>query len=140
MPGPDSQVLERLRGVFFDELEDQLAVMETQLAVFVEAEQDPGVRSTALNELYRATHSLKGAAGAVGWEEPERICHRLEETLASARKPGWELDVRAIVEPTLLTISQLKTWATQQRPADVKVTEESDSLPSQRGSNRDLRS
>ena len=73
MPGQDPKVLEHLRALFRVELEDQIAVMTEQVAIASNQDAEEEARRLATGELYRAVHSVKGAAAAVAFAEPERI-------------------------------------------------------------------
>ncbi len=104
MAEQDPQVLLQLRELFRAELEDQIANMTRLVALLADESLSEDAKGHAASELYRAVHSLKGAAGAVGLSEPERICHQLEDKLATegtplplARTPALLAQVRASI-------------------------------------------
>ncbi len=74
----------RLRAAFLDDLDEQVAAMNADLLAL---EAAPGA-AAPLRSLFRAAHTLKGAARAAGIEPVERLCHALEERLARARDGG----------------------------------------------------
>ncbi len=81
----EEAVLERLRGIFRGELVDQIAVLERGGVVLERRDSPLEARRHAVLEIYRAAHSLKGAARAVGFEDIEHRCHALESTLSPLR-------------------------------------------------------
>lgn len=78
---------ERLRATFLAELDEQLAVMNSDLLA-LEARPDDSER---LRSLFRVAHTLKGAARAVGISSIEEACHALETMLAPARGGAMKL-------------------------------------------------
>ena len=63
MPQPNPQLLARLRAAFAIEAQEHLQSISSGL---VEIESSPGAADAALERVFRAAHSLKGAARAVG--------------------------------------------------------------------------
>lgn len=90
MPVDDDELRVRLHGLFMDELDDQVARIEQGLDSM--ASSLPEVPSTVLEELFRAAHSLKGAAQAVGAAGVSAHCHRLEDELAQVRNGSLQVD------------------------------------------------
>jgi two-component system chemotaxis sensor kinase CheA len=80
---PD-RLIEQLRSTFLLELEEHVRTLNQGLLVL---EKDPGgaPRTDSLTRVFRAAHSLKGAARAVHVPLVEAACHRLEEILADVR-------------------------------------------------------
>jgi two-component system chemotaxis sensor kinase CheA len=85
MSGLDPHVLDRLRRVFFAELEDQLERLGEVCAGLAESELDPTTLLDRVTEAARILHTIKGAAGSVAFVEPEALCHTLEERLGNLR-------------------------------------------------------
>src|SRR5690606_15394109 len=71
----------RLRATFVQELEDQLQAMDASLLT-LEARPDD---VDAIRTLFRAAHSVKGAARVAGFPIVEESCHALEEIYAQVR-------------------------------------------------------
>lgn len=71
----------RLRATFVQELEDQLRMMDASLLAL---EAHPG-DAEAIRTLFRAAHSVKGAARVAGVGIVEEACHALEELFAEVR-------------------------------------------------------
>ena len=71
----------RLRQAFLDDLDEQLAALNADL-LGLEAD---GASAERLKSLFRAAHTLKGAARAASLPAVEQLCHALEETLSRAR-------------------------------------------------------
>lgn len=89
-----SDELEQARGTFFAEAREMLQQMEDSLLVL---EQDPGDMDT-LHALFRAAHTIKGAAGLFGYEHVVAFTHKVESVLERARSG------RIAVDPGLLSI------------------------------------
>ncbi len=79
MRNPDRIVMELL-GIFAAEAEEHIEAINRDLLQLEEAE---GAGSGELLEgLFRAAHSLKGAARAVNLPQVESIAHQLEDLFA----------------------------------------------------------
>jgi two-component system chemotaxis sensor kinase CheA len=88
---------EQLSAIFLAELDERARSLGRELLAL--ERQPPGSeRPAIINGLFRTAHSLKGAAGAMGVELVETICHRLEEIFAAAR------DGRLDLEPDLFQL------------------------------------
>jgi two-component system chemotaxis sensor kinase CheA len=86
----DRQALsDRLMATFLVEIEEQVQTMTRELLA---VERDPAAASQALPVVFRAAHSLKGAARAVNIAPIERVCHHLEGLLSGARDGRHPLD------------------------------------------------
>jgi chemosensory pili system protein ChpA (sensor histidine kinase/response regulator) len=68
-----------LREIYQEEAEEHLQTMYSGLG---QLKQDAG-DADALGEIRRASHTLKGAAGAVGVQAVTRLSHRMEDLLDS---------------------------------------------------------
>jgi two-component system chemotaxis sensor kinase CheA len=112
--------LVELRAVFRDELDDQLATLEREVVVLARTDASPETMRAAVREIYRAVHSLKGAARAVDFPAIERTCHALENTLAPVRvlssHDDTPLDVEAIRVATERTMQSLRAWVSEHLP------------------------
>lgn len=73
--------LERYRKTFFAEATEHLAALEASFLRLDAGAHD----STATDDAFRAAHSLKGGADAVGFPHLARFAHRLEEVLDRCR-------------------------------------------------------
>jgi two-component system chemotaxis sensor kinase CheA len=69
---------------FVEELNERVADMERGLLA-LERPAANDVHSEEVRSLFRAAHSLKGAARAIGQREIETVCHELESRLAPVR-------------------------------------------------------
>ena len=77
--------LQELRATFAVEAQEHVATMSTQLQVLQQGGQAP---SGAIESMFRAAHSLKGAARTVELTEIEALCQSLEDLFAYWRKHG----------------------------------------------------
>jgi two-component system chemotaxis sensor kinase CheA len=82
MDNNEEEFLRRLRSTFKIEAEEHLRSISSQL---IGLEKDPGVleRATGIETVYRAAHSLKGAARAVNLRDIETICQLLESIFSA---------------------------------------------------------
>ncbi|HEY4305191.1 MAG TPA: response regulator [Gemmatimonadaceae bacterium] len=87
-PESNEALAARLRAMFVEELEDQVTEANRHLLALERTPED----GEELRSLFRVMHTLKGAARAANVPELERLCHRLEGMLASARDEGRPLD------------------------------------------------
>ena len=78
------QLIKRLMATFLEELEEHVRAIN-QEALALEKEGDGPARGEPFKCLFRAAHSLKGAARSVGVGAIEDACHHLEEILGAAR-------------------------------------------------------
>jgi two-component system chemotaxis sensor kinase CheA len=74
-------------AVFIEEAKELLARVEAALLGFAEATDQAEV----LNEVFRAAHTLKGAAGVFGFEAIVQFAHGAESLLDKARDGAVEL-------------------------------------------------
>jgi two-component system chemotaxis sensor kinase CheA len=91
----DDDFLQRLRATFRIEAGEHLAAIATGL-VALEKSPDAGERRTVLESIFRAAHSLKGAARAVDFNEIESLCQSLETLFAS-----WKRDESVVTSSAL---------------------------------------
>jgi len=84
----DPEMLAELRSVFVVEVREHLEAMN---AAMMRLERDRTDRHP-LNELLRKTHTIKGAAGAVGLDAVGGFAHRMEDALSAVVKGKLELD------------------------------------------------
>lgn len=81
----DRETLAELRAVFADEARDHLESIRRHRTLVLRPDITTEERSAAAFEIFRAAHSLKGAARAIGEQEITQACHELEERLAPVR-------------------------------------------------------
>jgi len=74
-----------LMAIFQTELDEHLSRL-SQEALVLEQDGDPAQRAERINLVFRAAHSLKGAARAVNLNDISQLAHRLEDTLGAIRK------------------------------------------------------
>ena len=86
------EVMERIKGVFFQDCDDLLAELETGLLALQNGERDPEI----VNTVFRAVHSVKGGAGFFGCKAVEELAHAMENLLDHARQQDREMDAAAI--------------------------------------------
>lgn len=80
----DEEFLARLLATFGEEASDHVQAIIAGILVI---EQDSSrTQQSEIEPVYRATHSLKGAARAVGLKDIETVCQHLESVFSSVRK------------------------------------------------------
>lgn len=105
----DEEFLSRLLTTFSEEATDHIQAMVSGILAM---EQDSSLsQQSAIEPVYRATHSLKGAARAVGLKNIETVCQHLESLLSSVRKGDSILDQEGfdLVYEVISTLEQLLT-------------------------------
>ncbi|MBI2926823.1 MAG: hybrid sensor histidine kinase/response regulator [Verrucomicrobia bacterium] len=97
MSRQEDEFLKTLRATFKVEAEEHL---QTMAACLLELEKapPPGERVRLVETVFRAAHSLKGAARAVNFTEIELICQSLEDVFAA-----WKREQSAPPPPALDT-------------------------------------
>ena len=86
-----------LGTIFREELHDNLAVLAEGLRELEEPE-DADVTAAVLQDLFRAAHSLKGAAHSAGVNAAVQPCRRLEERFAAVRAGEVAVDEAFLTE------------------------------------------
>jgi two-component system chemotaxis sensor kinase CheA len=84
--------LEAIQQIFFQECEEGLAGMEADFAALRDGDDDP----ERVNAIFRCVHSVKGGAGAFGFERLQAFTHQYETLLDHVRNGTLSLT------PTLL--------------------------------------
>lgn len=80
------QLIARLMATFLGELDEHVRGLNADLLALEKGTDPDGpVRRERLGAIFRAAHSLKGAARSVGAAVIEEACHRLEEILGPVR-------------------------------------------------------
>ncbi|EYF04593.1 hybrid sensor histidine kinase/response regulator [Chondromyces apiculatus] len=105
-------LLDELRQVFRGELEDTLTLLEDEAQALATSDASSGELGRSVAEIYRAVHSLKGAAHAVGYPGLERLCHALESRLAPVRS-GGAVDVARVAADLHVVLGALHAAAIQ---------------------------
>lgn len=87
MPPPDDDFLQSLRATFKVEAAEHLQAITTGL-LELENLTAPAAQAEQIATVFRAAHSLKGAARAVDLFEIESLCQSLEDMFAQWKRPG----------------------------------------------------
>ncbi|PHV12851.1 hybrid sensor histidine kinase/response regulator [Chitinimonas sp. BJB300] len=95
MPLDRGALLQHLMASFQEEAAERLAVLDSELSDWPQGEPS----ADSMKSVFREVHSLKGAARAVGLEEPEQICHAWEAMLLVFR------DGKRAFQPEMATLS-----------------------------------
>jgi two-component system chemotaxis sensor kinase CheA len=86
MPSQDETLLRRLRAAFRDEAREHVEAMAAGLIVMESGAAE--ARTKELEDVYRAAHSLKGAARTVNIQSVESVCQALESVFAGLKRGG----------------------------------------------------
>jgi two-component system, chemotaxis family, sensor kinase CheA len=105
--------LDELRRIFREEVDDHAATLRRESAALKRAATDDDTR-TAAREIYRAVHSLKGAARAVDVAAIEQAAHDLETELDAAL--GGEISVDRVTAVADSMIETLAEWTGDDAP------------------------
>ncbi|ACX51413.1 CheA signal transduction histidine kinase [Ammonifex degensii KC4] len=82
-------------GVFLDELEEKIQAISDNLLVL----EREGGQPEALQEIFRAAHTIKGSSAIMGFEDMSNLTHEMENLLDLLRR--GELEVTPEVVDTL---------------------------------------
>jgi two-component system chemotaxis sensor kinase CheA len=81
-----------LKATFFAECEDLLEALSSGLAIVREGDHD----AETVNAIFRAVHSIKGAAGAFALTDLVNFAHRFETVLDRIRSGTLEIDTEVL--------------------------------------------
>ena len=84
--------LRQFHASFFSEGLEGLDATEANLLRLESGERSPEL----LNAIFRAIHSIKGAAGSLGFPEIGRFTHEFENVLDDLRKGGFDPDAEGV--------------------------------------------
>ncbi len=84
--------MEEFKLTFFEECDELLIDMEERLMAMEEGSED----SEALNAIFRCAHSIKGGAGAFGFDAIVAFTHKLEALLDKMRSGDFPVTREAI--------------------------------------------
>ena len=90
MPLNEAEFLKELRQAFAQEAQEHLQAMTSGLLALEQGSAGPQA-GRVLEEVYRAAHSLKGAARAVSEHEVEALAHAMEDVFSAVRQTRLEL-------------------------------------------------
>lgn len=74
-------MISEYRGIFLEELEEQLQIMD---GAILSLEQE-GETVRVIQSLFRAAHTLKGSSAVMGYEEMKQLTHEMEHLLDQVR-------------------------------------------------------
>lgn len=90
-------------GIFLDEAEEQLQVLDETL-ILLEQHQHDG---ELLNKIFRAAHTLKGSSASMGFEKMASVTHNMESILDELRQGKLVLS-SAIIDSLLSSLDVLR--------------------------------
>src|ERR1700674_5164664 len=102
---PD-EIQRQLMDIFQAELDEHLGTLNKGLLALEQGPM-PDDRAAVLSNIFRAAHSLKGAARAVGVKDIEAMAHRLEDALGAIRQGDRPLMPQHI-DTLLMTVDSIR--------------------------------
>lgn len=113
-----------LLEIFAIEAQEHLQAIHHHLAA-LEKSADPEQDEPVLAILYRAAHTLKGAAAAAGLEEIQRLSHQLEAIFGQWRSGKLQREAESfeLVYRTVAAIDRVAHSRCNQEEPDVNVGE-----------------
>ena len=88
----DPVIRDRAYQYFLEEAPDLLETIEQELFAINDSSLDRKERSLRVNNLMRATHTLKGGAANVGLETIKTVAHHIEDVFKALYNPELEID------------------------------------------------
>ncbi|QDS92911.1 Gliding motility regulatory protein [Roseimaritima multifibrata] len=117
----DRQELARLlMGTFLDELQEHVGGLSKDLLT-LEKKPSPEERSEAIARLFRAAHSLKGAAAVVHADPIRDACHSMEDLFSELREGETDLNKQQ-TSVLLASVDAIEDYAKRMRAGD-RLTE-----------------
>nr|MBC8291289.1 Hpt domain-containing protein [Planctomycetota bacterium] len=86
-----AKLLQRLMATFLDELDEHVQTLGDGVLALEKGLPDDEL-TERLAAMFRAAHSLKGAARAVDQEPIEQLCHTLEDVFGAIRDGRMSLE------------------------------------------------
>ncbi len=111
--------LDQYKALFLEELEDQLQVMDEQLLrLETEGESEQSIKS-----LFRAAHTIKGSAAAMGFQKMKELTHELEQVLDAIRshKLNFTKHIFKLLFSCLDCLREMKTDIIEAKPSDMNI-------------------
>ncbi len=107
----DDQTRERLLAIFREEAHEHLKNMVASLLTIRRQETGSGRPGKAIEELFRATHTLKGAARSVGMQEVEACCQAAESVMSRLTREEVDLtaDLLELLQDTVAHVARSLT-------------------------------
>jgi two-component system chemotaxis sensor kinase CheA len=102
--------LDEIQAIFFQECEEGLATLEASFAAVKLGDHAPDT----INTIFRAVHSIKGGAGAFGFERLQAFTHDYETLLDQVRSGAVAITGELLVT-TLLAFDMLADHVTAAR-------------------------
>lgn len=84
----DDEFLQTLRATFKVEADEHIQMIASGLLELERAPADDAERRALIETIFRAAHSLKGAARAVNLTDVELICQSMEDVFAACKRQG----------------------------------------------------
>jgi len=94
--------LDRYLGLYLSETQDRLRALNRSLL-----ELETGGGDAALDEAFRAAHTLKGMAAAMGFQAVAEVAHALEDRLDEIRAGRLAVS-RAVIDELLARADRLE--------------------------------
>jgi len=79
---------EQYLSIFIDETKEYLQALNDSLLKLERNKED----TEAVNETFRALHTLKGMAGTMGFDSMTKLCHKMEQVLDMVRSGNLKID------------------------------------------------
>jgi len=113
----DDDIMRQLRATFKVEAAEHIQAINRILVALEKGPQEKE-RAALLEEIFREAHSLKGAAGAAGFDEVEATGHRLESVMSAANAGELELtgDLCDVLYEAVDAVSIIIKAALEDRP------------------------
>lgn len=103
-------------GVFLDELEEKIQCLNENILVL----EREGGSQEALQEIFRAAHTIKGSSAVMGYEKMASLTHEMENLFDQMRK-GLLPVSRQLVDALFMALDTLQTLRDEVLGKDVSV-------------------
>lgn len=117
-----SQYLE----IFLDESKEHIQSLGDQLMIM---EQEPE-NEDAINEIFRAAHSLKGMAGTMGYKRMQRLTHDMEDVFSEVRNGKMKVE-STLIDVLFQALDALEEYLQNIQETTEEGTNDNDSIISE---------
>ncbi len=121
----NEKIIARLLQTFKVEAREHIQLISNKLIVY-EKEKNPEERASLIEEIYRAAHSLKGAARAVGLSQIVSLCQTVEDVFSGFKKKTIK-EVKELFDSSLKAVNMISDFV-EEESAEKKDAMESEIL------------
>ncbi|WP_019913835.1 chemotaxis protein CheA [Paenibacillus sp. HW567] len=113
--------LSEYRGIFLEELEEQLQLIEDEILRLEQAGETEG----GIQQFFRAAHTLKGSSASMGYNKLKEVTHHLEHLLHQMRN-GDRHVTQELIQLFFQALDGMRTLQAEIATGDNEITDVSE--------------